>query len=388
MLDSYWKTKLALRDSQNLRRRLMPIQSPQGIHIQYQGRDLINFSSNDYLNLASDLRLKTAFKEGIEKWGVGSGASRLVCGSLQCFHDLEKKLAAFKGAEASLLFNSGYQANVGILSALLPQEGAIFSDELNHASMVDGIRLSKLKCFIFPHNDTQNLQEQLKRFRSKHPQVPILIATESVFSMEGDLCPLEEILNLAESFEAYVYLDEAHATGVFGKSGAGISESFRQHSAFSRLIQMGTLGKALGCFGAYVAGSQTLIDYLINQARTFIYATALPPALCLAVEAALKIVQEEPERRKKLWQNIEAFREIWGEKNPDQHLKCISPIISIPLGEPKLSLDLSQKLFEKGYWVTAIRPPTVPVGTSRLRVTLTSDHREEELKFLIHAIHS
>lgn len=372
-------------------RHLAPMESAQGRLLKYQGRKYLNFSSNNYLALAEDKRLQTAVQTGLETWGVGAGASRLVNGSFEPWHQVEEALAKFKGMEAALIFNSGYQANVGALSCLLGEGDGVFSDELNHASMIDGIRLSRAQRFIYRHLDLADLAEQLKKFRSHSPQAQIIIATEAVFSMDGDLCPLKEILDLAEEWDALVYLDEAHATGVMGESGAGLSESVRAHPAYqTRLILMGTLGKALGSFGAYVASAQALCDYLINKARAFIYTTALPPALAFSVLAALKIIQEEPERRRQLQERILQARESLSPWLPKNILKSsqdfLSPILPLVIGEAEATLKLAEHLKQAGLWVQAIRPPTVPQNSSRLRVTLMSSHLAEDVERLAQAL--
>lgn len=369
--------RLAELEASGLLRDLHEVQGPQGRLLRHQGRDLLNFSSNNYLGLAESLALRKAMIRGIEQWGVGAGASRLVNGSLQPFHELEGALAEFKGTEAALVFNSGYHANLGVLSSIVEEGDTIFSDALNHASMIDGMRLSKATRVIYRHNDLQDLRDKLKEQRKKQTSAgQFLIATETVFSMDGDLCPLFELLSLAEEFGAWLYLDEAHATGVFGDTGAGCFEEFR-NSTFSRecLIQMGTLGKALGCFGAYVAGPRALIDYLINRSRPFIYTTGLPPAVAEAAREALRIVVQEPERRAALWERVKQWNRA-GER-------AESPIIPVLVGDSREALELSRTLFERGIWVNAIRPPTVPAGTARLRITLMATHTEADVRSLV-----
>ncbi len=389
---SFYQKHLEDLQSQNQLRNLKPISSPQDRVLHYQGRDLLNFASNNYLGLANHPSIQAAMIQGIERYGVGAGASRLINGSLHPFHDLEKKIAAWKNTEAALLFNSGYQANQGILSTLLEEGDFILSDELNHASMIDGMRLSKATKKIYPHLNLSVLRELLQSARKNlSAKQKILIVTESVFSMEGDIAPLKEILDLAIEFDAFVYLDEAHAVGVLGKTGAGLAEAFQEHPAFANhLIQMGTLGKALGCFGAYVAGPQVLIDFLINRARTFIFATALPPALACAAGKALEILQTETERRDRLWQNISLLKKLLKENfsllEMTQDLNIQSPIIPLIVKENQRAIQMSEQLFEKGFWVTAIRPPTVAVGQARLRLTLMSEHQKEDIQSLLKAL--
>ena len=373
------QNKLAELESEGRLRGLREVASPQGRILRQGGREYLNFSSNDYLGLAASPELKAAFARGIERWGTGSGASRLVNGSLKPFHDLERALAEFKGTEAALLFNSGYHANLGALSCLLGEGDLVFSDELNHASMIDGLRLSKAERLLYRHNDLNDLREKMVRARAQGKNGQFLIAAETVFSMDGDRAPLDGLLALAAELDAWLYLDEAHATGIFGPSGAGCFEAFRRDPrGKDRVIQMGTLGKALGCFGAYVAGSRVLIDYLVNRARPFIYTTALPPALAEAALEALRLVGAKPELRQGLWRNIE---QVQAAGRPLE-----SPILPIIVGSSEKALQASRALFEQGLWVSAIRPPTVAEGSARLRVTLSAFHEPADLVRLLRAL--
>jgi 8-amino-7-oxononanoate synthase len=383
-----YQEKLTRLAEQGLTRELREIQGPQGRTLRHGGKEYLNFSSNNYLGLAEDVRLREAFIDGLNRYGVGAGAARLVNGSMSPFHQLERALAEFKNTQAALLFNSGYQANVGALSCLAESGDVIFSDALNHASMIDGIRLSKAEKVVYAHNDLSDLREKLETWRSRHDaKGKILIATESVFSMDGDLCRLKELLDLAQETGALIYLDEAHATGVFGETGAGLAEGHRRHPAYeTHLIQMGTLGKALGCFGAYVAGPQVIVDYLLHCARTFIYTTALPPALASAALASLEIIQQEPERRDRLRQRMEQLKQETAEKLPEFGVQIQSPIVPIVVGEAARAVALSDYLQGQGYWVSAIRPPTVAPGTSRLRITLMATHTEEDIRGLVAAL--
>jgi 8-amino-7-oxononanoate synthase len=365
-------------------RTLREIQSPSGRLLVHGDHEYLNFSSNNYLGLAGDPRLKEAMVRGVEKYGVGSGAARLITGSMEPWHQLENELARFKATEAALVFNSGYQANVGVLSSLLSEDAVVFSDELNHASLIDGIRLSKAARIIYPHNNLEELRQRIRKQKLLKKNSEIWVVSESVFSMDGDLCDLGALLDLVWEEGARLYLDEAHATGVFGETGAGLAEDFRDHPAWEgQLVQMGTLGKALGCFGAYIAGPQVLIDFLINHCRTFIFATALPPALACAALEALNILSERAYRRDTLWQRLEFFqREVqtsWKANAP----KVVSPIIPLVVGGEKTAVELSKSLAERGYWVNAIRPPTVAPGSSRLRITLMATHTEEDIRGLV-----
>lgn len=371
---------LAELETAGLRRDLKEMQGAQGRMLRHQGRDYLNFSSNNYLGLADHPALREAMERGLRDWGLGSGAARLVTGSQGPVHRLEEALAEFKGTEAALVFNSGYHANLGALSCLLGEGDRIFSDELNHASMIDGMRLSKAKKVVYRHNDLDDLGDKLREERRlAAPGAQFLIATETVFSMDGDLAPLESLLRLAEEFDAWLYLDEAHATGVFGPTGAGLFETLAERGRHAgRVIQMGTLGKALGCFGAYIAGPRVLVDFLMNRARPFIYTTALPPALAEAAREALRIVVGEPERRRTLWERVKDFDAGAGQAQ--------SPIVPVVVGEAEAAVAMSRELAERGFWVSAIRPPTVPEGTARLRVTLMATHTKEDVENLKSAL--
>lgn len=387
---SNYANELSTRKAQNLLRHLTPIQSPQDRWITHAGKRYLNFSSNNYLGLANHPQVRQAFLDGVQAWGVGAGASRLINGSLQPFHELEEALARFKNTESALVFNSGYHANLGALSCLLQADDVYFSDELNHASLIDGLRLSKAKKVIFPHNNLEALQALMEQERRRSPQAKFIMVTESVFSMDGDVCPLKGLLDLAEAFNSLLYLDEAHATGVFGPTGAGLAEIHRGHPAMkkNRVIQMGTLGKALGCFGAYIAGEPSLIDFLINCARPFIYTTALPPALATAALKALELLQTQPQLKDQLWHNLTYFENSWNEKFPQQKLKLQSPIVPIQLKDAATALKASQSLHQQGIWATAIRPPTVPEGTSRVRLTFMANHHSNDLDRLVEAFQS
>ncbi|PIQ88340.1 MAG: 8-amino-7-oxononanoate synthase [Candidatus Omnitrophica bacterium CG11_big_fil_rev_8_21_14_0_20_42_13] len=364
----------------SLLRELKLVQGPQEAKITIDGRFFINLSSNNYLGLCNDARLKNHAIEAINKYGLGVGASRLVCGSMMLHNELEKRIASFKGFESALVFNSGYSANLSLIPALAGRDDVVFSDRLNHASIIDAVILSRAKLWRYPHVDMQALESFLKRAKRFRRRI---IATDSVFSMDGDLAPLDKIVDLAERYDAYVFIDEAHATGVIGKSGRGAIEHFVIDSR--RLIEMGTLSKALGSFGAYICGSSSLIDYLVNKARGFIYTTALPVSLCAASLAALDIVENDAYSLNQLRDNIVFFRQSLrsrGVKISDD----LTPIIPLLVGDAKKALEFSERLFEQGIFVQAIRPPTVPEGTSRLRITLTAAHTKRDLKFCLDKI--
>lgn len=398
----FLKEEIQEIEAHGLMRTLKSVQSGQGPEIVIDGRKVINFCSNNYLGLADDPRLVEAGVEAMRKYGAGSGAARLISGNFELHDALESELATFKGTDAALLFNSGYHANIGVIPALAGEGDVIFSDELNHASLIDGCRLSKAKTIVYRHNDLNHLESLLKDL-TRLPSADtlslarrglgrgrILIITESLFSMEGDLCPLPDLLGLAKKYGAIVYLDEAHAVGVFGDHGEGLAPK----GASTLLVSMGTLGKAFGSYGAFVAGSRTLKEYLINKARSFIFTTALPPPAVGASLAALKIVREEPERRERLWENIKnagrvlSLRESFvGGLNRHQKASLappdLAPIISIKIGPADRTMQISRRLFEEGIYIQGIRPPTVPEGTSRLRLTVTATHTEDQIGRLI-----
>src|SRR5262245_7634028 len=352
----------------SLYRRLRRVENDQGPTLMLDGREVINFSSNNYLGIANHPSLARAAKEAIDRYGCGSGASRLISGNMALHEELENRLAAFKGTEAALVFNSGFQANTGILSTLAGEGDAIFSDALNHASIIDGCRLSRAMTFVYAHGDLDQLEDALKRADGARRK---LIVTETIFSMDGDEAPLTAIVDLAEKYGGMVMVDEAHATGMFGANGAGVVAKLDLGSRVA--VQMGTLGKALGGFGAYVAGGSALRDLLINRCRRFIFTTSLPPAIMAMAMAAIDLVEREPERREALWRNCRALKDALtalgfslGESQ--------SPILPLIIGDADECMSFSERLLAKGVFAQGIRPPTVPAGTSRLRITLMATH--------------
>jgi 8-amino-7-oxononanoate synthase len=332
----------------------------------------VSLSSNNYLGLANHPEVVEAACRAAREFGVGAGASRLISGSMRAHHDLEGQLAAFKQTERSLLFTSGYQANLGVIPALLGAPDAVFSDALNHASLIDGCRLSRAAVHVYPHKDMGALEDRLRSVPARRR----LIVTDSIFSMDGDATPLGDICDLAQRYDAMVMVDEAHATGVVGGRGAGLVDALGLRDRVT--VQMGTLGKSLGTFGAYVAGSSILIDYLLNYARTFVYTTALPPPVVAAASAALCIVEKEPERREDLRRNaarLKAGLSALGLHVPESS----SHIMPVMLGEATATMRMSQALFERGVLAQGIRPPTVPEGTARIRVTVMATHSEADI---------
>ncbi len=372
-----------LKDA-GLYRCLSLIQSPQGPKVKINGTEVILLCSNNYLGLANHPKIKQAAIQAVEKYGFGSGASRLVSGNMELHAELEQRLARFKGVEAALVFNSGYHANIGIISALVGRGDVIFSDKLNHASIVDACILSRAEVKRYPHRDLDTLERLLKNAsRITHHASRKLIVTDGVFSMDGDIVPLKGLSELADKYDCMLMVDDAHATGVLGANGKGTLEHFNIDNP--NIIQMGTLGKAFGCFGAYVAGSKKFVDYLINKARSFIYTTSLPPSTCAAGIAALDIVENEPQLRQDLWDRVVYFRTELKQAGFDT-LKSETQIIPILIGEPENAVRISRDLLDKGIFTQAIRPPTVPEGTSRLRITLMANHSWDDLKYALEVI--
>jgi 8-amino-7-oxononanoate synthase len=381
------QSRLETLREQNLFRELRRVDSAQGPRIQIGGQTFLNFSSNDYLGFANHPVLKIAAIHAIEKFGAGAGASRLICGSLAPFHELEATLAAFKETEAALTFSSGYAAALGAITSLVGKDDVIILDKLVHASMIDAAKLSGAKLRVFAHNDLGDLEEKLKWANQKNAEsgkrkAEILIVTESIFSMDGDRAPLREIVKLKNKFGAWLMLDEAHATGICGKNGRGLADELGVSDKIE--IQMGTLGKAFGASGGYICGSRALIDFLINRARSFIFSTAPVPAAAAAATAGIQLAQsdEGEARRKILRENVEQLN----SKLKTQNSKFQSAIIPILIGNENAALEISTKLRAQNIFVPAIRFPTVARGASRLRITLTAAHSAEDILELIQAL--
>lgn len=379
MLKDVLRARLARVRENGLYRVLRPIDGAQDSVVSLNGHDVLLFSSNNYLGLANHPALKRAAAEAIERFGCGSGASRLISGSMAVHHELEARLAALKKTEAALVFPTGYHANVGVLSALMGPGDTILSDSLNHASIIDGCRLSRAEVRVYPHGDTQALATLLE---ASPPSGRRLIVTDTVFSMDGDLAPLAELVELAQRSNAWLMVDEAHATGVFGPHGGGLVE---EAGLVDRVdIHMGTLGKALGGIGAYVAGSHELVDWLVNRARSFIYTTGLPPAAAAAALAALDLVEREPERRQRLWDNTrflsDGLRRL-GYRIGDSR----SQILPVIIGDARQTMALTEATLRRGVFAHGIRPPTVPEGTSRIRVTPMAAHTHAQLEHTLDA---
>ncbi len=364
---------LAQLDARHLLRRLRLTESAPGPVVTIEERPVILMAANDYLGLATHPALKQAAIDAVVRFGVGSGASRLISGTLPPHADLETALARFKGTEASLVFGSGYLANIGLIPALAGTGDLILADRLCHASLIDGCRLSGANFRVFRHRDLAHLEQLLSGRKARRPT---LIVTDGVFSMDGDLAPLPDLIALAERHDARLLVDDAHGTGVMGKTGRGTLEHFGVESRLP--FQMGTLSKALGGSGAYVAGPSPLIQYLVNHARSVIYTPAPPPAAAAAARAALDVIRNEPERRTRLWTN----RQRWVEGLVGLGYRIAdtaSPIVPVLIGQADQALRLAERLLQLGVFAPAIRPPTVPEGTSRIRTTLSSEHRPEHL---------
>ena len=366
--------ELASLESRSLRRRLQVLEEVlPGGKVRLDGRVLLNLSSNDYLGLAQDPRLIAAAQDAAARWGAGAGASRLVSGHLALHATVEEKLAAFKGTQAAVIFSTGYMANLGVISALVGPGDAVFGDKLNHASIYDGIKLSGAALHRFPHRDLNRLEELLRQHQDARRR---LIITDSVFSVDGDLAPLAELVALKERFGAALMIDEAHATGVLGARGAGLAEALGLTGRIE--VHLGTFSKALGSLGGYVAGDQRLIDYLYNRSRSFIYSTALAPPVLGAIAAALELVAQEPERRLYLQEESEKFRRGLSQAGLDI-LGSETQIIPVLVGENARTLDFAARLRQQGLMAVALRPPTVPPGKARVRFSLSAAHSQADL---------
>lgn len=355
------------------------IEGEQLPRVRIGGREVIMLSSNNYLGLATHPNLKKAAKEAIERYGCGAGASRLIAGTMEIHEQLEDRIARFKGAEAALVFNSGYVANLGLVSSLVGRNDVVFSDELNHASIIDGCRLSKAEVKVYPHKDVAGLEALLAQSARSRRK---LIVTDSVFSMDGDIAPLPDIVYLAKRYGAMVMVDDAHATGVIGKDGRGVPGLFGLEDAID--IQMGTLSKALGCFGAYVVGSRQLKEFLINKCRSFIFTTALPPSVIASALAAFDLLESEPWRREAIQANADFLRTGLRSLGYDV-AGSETQIIPVVVGDSARAILFSKMLLERGVFACGVRPPTVPEGQSRLRATVMATHTREDLQQALNA---
>ncbi|ANQ54259.1 2-amino-3-ketobutyrate CoA ligase [Thermosipho sp. 1063] len=362
---------------QGLYTYIKTLESPQGAWLTINGKKVLNLCSNNYLGFANEERLKKAAINAIEKWGVGPGAVRTIAGTFSLHNELEDTLAKFKKVDATIFLQSGFVANQAVIPAITSGEDAILSDELNHASIIDGVRLSKAKRFVWKHRDIKDLEEKLKEAKNARRR---LIITDGVFSMDGDLAPLPEIVELAEKYNAMVMVDDAHGEGVLGSHGRGIVDHFGLHGRVD--IEIGTLSKAFGVLGGYVAGKKELIEYLKQKARPFLFSSPLSPADTAAALEATKILQESDERVKRLWDNAKYFKEEMKKLGFDTG-ESETPITPVMLYDAKLSTQFSKELFEEGIFAQSIGYPTVPKGKARIRVMISAVHTKEDLDFAL-----
>jgi len=371
--------KEALQDlkDRGLYNTIRTMEGAVGAWVMIQGKRVLNMCSNDYLGFANDERLRVAAKDAIDRYGVGPGAVRSIAGTMDLHIELEEKIAKFKGTEAALSVQSGLNTNLATIPLLMGKEDVIFTDELNHASIIDGCRLTKAKRVIFPHRDVAALGGLLEENKAIEKK---LIVTDGVFSMDGDLAPLPGIVELAEAYGAMVMVDDAHGEGVLGSHGRGIVDHFGLHGRVD--IEAGTMSKAFGAMGGYIAGSADVVEYLRQQARPFLFSSAATPPDVAACIAAIDILQETDEPVRKLWENANYFKRQMGELGFDLG-GSETPITPVMFGEEKVAWDVSKRLFEEGIFATAIAFPTVPRGKARLRVMLSAAHSKEDLDFAI-----
>ena len=373
---------LSERKQQQLYRSRQTLDGPQDVVVRIEGREFLSFCSNDYLGLASHPRLVAAFKQGAERFGVGSGAAHLITGHSYAHQALEEELAEFVGRPRALLFSTGYMANLGVVSALMGRGGRVFEDRLNHASLIDAALLSDARLIRYAHLDTRSLQRKMAQSGDSRS----LIASDGVFSMDGDCAPLAELALLAASAEAWLLTDDAHGFGVLGQQGRGWCAD-QLSDAPANSILMATLGKAFGTFGAFVAGSEVLIETLIQHARTYIYTTAPPPALAWATRTALQLVREGDALRERLSDLIQYFRAGAAELGLPLMVSA-TPIQPLLIGDTAAAMALSEALRQRGILVTAIRPPTVAKGSARLRITISARHQRTQLDRLLETLAS
>lgn len=376
------KKQLNEKKANHLYRSRRISESPQQTEMIIDGRKVISFCSNDYLGLANHPLIKEAFIKGIEQYGVGSGAAHLINGHTKAHHVLEETLAEFTGYPRTLLFSTGYMANLGITQALVRRGDSVFEDRLNHASLIDGALLSGARLKRYAHNDADSLTQKL----ASHKTGKKLVLSDAVFSMDGDIINAQAIVAASKQYDACLMLDDAHGFGALGKKGRGTLEHTETHIN-DVPIYMATLGKAVGTAGAFIAGSDDLIETLIQQARTYIYTTAQPPAIAVATIESLRLINDEPQHREHLQRNIDYFKRCADESALplSDSDTAIQPII---IGDAEKTVQLSEALFDKGYLITAIRPPTVPKGTARLRITLSAAHTKTHIDQLIECINN
>ncbi|WP_376794060.1 8-amino-7-oxononanoate synthase [Thermogemmatispora sp.] len=381
----FMRARLQTLQEAQLYRRLRPELGSSEPWLERDGRRLLNLSSNNYLGLADHPALKAAARQVLERWGCGMGSSRLIAGSSALHAELEARLARFKGSESALVFNSGYVANLGIITALVGPGDLILSDALNHASIIDGCRLSRATCKVYPHADSAAVARLLAEARRNGHSGKTLVVTDSLFSMDGDVAPLEELVDLCRQHGALLLVDEAHATGCLGPGGRGLLADLDEEvRAYEGLIAVGTLSKALGSFGAFVVGPALLTDYLINVARPFIFTTALPPPVVAASLAALTLLEEQPMLVERLQANAAYLRQGLQALGFNT-LASSTHIVPVLVGEASQALEMAARLQEAGVLAVAIRPPTVPAGMARIRASVMAVHTRSDLDFALEA---
>lgn len=375
--------QLRIREQKGLRRTRQIVDSPQASHITIDGRDYLAFSSNDYLGLANHPELIASACDGARLYGVGAGASHLINGHSAAHHDLEAALAAFTGFPQALLFSTGYMANIGMVTALAGREDAVFADKLNHASLNDAALLSRAQFIRYPHCDLAALEQRLATVQARRK----LVISDAVFSMEGDIAPVRRLIALCERYHAWLLLDDAHGFGVLGEQGRGsLFLSKNAHSHSPNLVYMATLGKAAGVFGAFVAAQPEVIETLIQSARSYIYTTATPPLLAHALLTSVRLIEQDEWRREALRRNIAQLKQGL-QSSPWKLLPSVTPIQPLLIGDSVEAVRISQGLRERGMLVPAIRPPTVPQGTARLRISLSAAHQPDDIQCLVRALH-
>ncbi|MDY6853312.1 MAG: 8-amino-7-oxononanoate synthase [Thermodesulfobacteriota bacterium] len=379
-MDQTFTSEIEELKGAGLYRELKSISGPIDAEVSIDGRKVILLSSNNYLGLTTHPKLKEAASLALQAYGTGACASRLIAGNMEVHEDLEKRVARFKGCQSALLFSTGYMANIGAITSLAGENDLVLSDELNHASIIDGCKLSGARIEVYPHKDVRKIKEILAKEVMSYPMnlsKKKVIITDGVFSMDGDIAPLPEIMEVANHYSATLIVDDAHATGVLGKDGKGTAAYFGIEG--ENLIHMGTFSKALGSLGGYIAGQKTVIEYLRNKARSFMFSTALPPSVCASSIAAIDIIKDEPWIRKRLWDNVTKFKqglESFGYNT----LGSQTQIIPILIGDTNLTMEFAKAIFERGIYAPGIRPPTVPNKKSRIRTTLMASHTDEQIE--------
>lgn len=379
-MDQTFTSEIEELKGAGLYRELKSISGPIDAEVSIDGRKVILLSSNNYLGLTTHPKLKEAASLALQAYGTGACASRLIAGNMEVHEDLEKRVARFKGCQSALLFSTGYMANIGAITSLAGENDLVLSDELNHASIIDGCKLSGARIEVYPHKDVRKIKEILAKEVMSYPMnlsKKKVIITDGVFSMDGDIAPLPEIMEVANHYSATLIVDDAHATGVLGKDGKGTAAYFGIEG--ENLIHMGTFSKALGSLGGYIVGQKTVIEYLRNKARSFMFSTALPPSVCASSIAAIDIIKDEPWIRKRLWDNVTKFKqglESFGYNT----LGSQTQIIPILIGDTNLTMEFAKAIFERGIYAPGIRPPTVPNKKSRIRTTLMASHTDEQIE--------